>query len=282
MDNLEGYVNDDALAYAPLRALGWDVEAIPWRRPGVDWSRFRIVVIRSTWDNQHAPAAFLAALDQIRQSGARLENPLDLVRWNLEKTYLRDLEQRGVPIVPTVWGSEVGRVDESALRERLVADEVVLKPLIGANADHTYRLAPGSPAWAEAAATFELRAFLAQPFLPGVVTEGEYSLFFFAGQFSHAVLKTPRPSDFRVQEEHGGRIRSISPACELMAAGEGAMAAIGQVPLYARADFIRLGQGGFVLMELELIEPSLYLRMDEGAAERFASAVDRSCRPTGG
>jgi hypothetical protein len=286
MDSLAGFVSDDELAYAPLRNLGWQVEAVPWRQRDVDWSGFDVVVIRSTWDYQHAPDAFISVLEQIMRSGARLENALDLVRWNMSKTYLRDVENRGVRIVPTIWGSEIGEVREETILERLGTDEVVLKPVVGANADHAYRLGRGSAGWLEAAAAFAQRPYLAQPFISSIIDLGEYSLFFFGGELSHAVLKTPKPRDFRVQEEHGGIISAVTVSRELAMAGELALAAIAEVPLYARVDLVRLDDGSYGLMELELIEPSLYLRMDAAAPERFACALEarvrRRCRGGGG
>jgi hypothetical protein len=279
MDSLEAYISEgDDVAYAPLRTLGWDVEAVPWRRPGIDWRRFDAVIIRTTWDYHEASEAFISVLQQINQSGTRLENALDLVLWNMNKTYLRDLELRGVPIVPTIWGSDIGPVNQTRILQTLDTDEVVLKPVIGASAYHTYRLKRGSELWAEAAAVFEHRGYLAQPFMASVVEEGEYSLFFFGGEYSHAVLKTPRSQDFRVQEEHGGIIRAASASRELVNAGAQVMAVIGQKPLYARVDLVQLRGGGYGLMELELIEPALYLRMDERAPERFAYALDNHLR----
>jgi hypothetical protein len=279
MDSLAGFVSDDDLAHAPLRALGWEVEAVPWRRPRVDWGQFHAVIIRTTWDYQNDPEAFLSVLEEVQRSGAHLENPLALVRWNLAKTYLGELAQRGVPIVPTRWGSELGPVDERTILGLLGTDEVVLKPVVGGNADHTYRLRRGDAAWSDAAAALKRRAYLAQPFLPSVVTEGEYSLFFFGGELSHAVLKTPRCGDFRVQEEHGATIRAVAPSQQLVRAGQRILAAVSPVPLYARVDLVRLGDGGYGLMELELIEPSLYFRMDPGAAQRFARAFAGRVRP---
>jgi hypothetical protein len=278
MKRLDGFVCDDELACAPLRTLGWNVELVPWRRPGIDWGGFDAVVIRSTWDYQNDPEAFISVLEKVERSDTHLENALDLVRWNMNKTYLRDLERRGVHIVPTVWGTDLGPVEERVILGLLDTEEVVLKPQIGANADHTYRLTRGSSAWSDATVAFEHQGYLAQPFVPSIVAEGEYSLFFFNRELSHAVLKTPKPQDFRVQEEHGGIISAVAASRELVIAGEQVMAAIGQVPLYARADFVRLEGGGHALMELELIEPALYLRMDEGAPWRFARALDKRCR----
>jgi glutathione synthase/RimK-type ligase-like ATP-grasp enzyme len=276
MESLDGYISEgDEVAYEPLRDLGWHVEAVPWRRPDVDWGGFDAVVIRTTWDYHQEPKAFISMLDQVKRSGTPLENAFDLVLWNMNKTYLRDLERKGVPIVPTSWSSDLGPVNEETILQRLGTDDVVLKPVIGASAYLTFRLYPGSAAWREAAEAFHHREYLAQPFIPSIVENGEYSLFFFGGLYSHTVLKTPQSHDFRVQEEHGGIIRAAIATHELIKAGERVMAAIGQVPLYARVDLVQMPDGGYALMELELVEPALYLRTDKGAANRFAHAIDR-------
>jgi hypothetical protein len=278
MENLHGFVSDDELAHAPLRMYGWHVETVPWRRCAVAWDQFDSVVIRSAWDYHHAHNEFLTVLRQIQDAGAHLENSLALVQWNINKTYLRDLERRGVPIVPTAWGSELGPVDERTILGRLGGDEIVLKPVVSANAEHTYRLRRGSAAWAEAANAFAHREYLAQPFVQQIVTEGEFSLFYFNGEQSHAILKKPKGKDFRVQEEHGGRIEALAASGELLQAGEQVMAAIGPTPLYARVDLVHLPDGTFHLMELELIEPSLYFRMDANSPMRFAHALDARMR----
>jgi hypothetical protein len=277
LDDPTGYVIDDDLAYPPLAALGWHAVAVPWRSEGVEWAAFDAVVIRSTWDYHDQPDAFLAVLAAIERTGTRLYNGLDLVRWNLRKTYLHDLAARGVPVVPTVWRNRLRPGELAGLLAAVGADEVVIKPVVGANAAGTYRLA-SRPTPMEVAAVegcYNDRTLMAQPFVPAVVTEGEYSLFYFDGAYSHAILKTPKPSDFRVQEDHGGLIRPVTADSALRAAGDRVVGAIGAVPLYARVDLVRSGLGGsgFWLMELELIEPALYFRMDERAAERFARAL---------
>ena len=281
---LDGFVTYDALAVPPLRALGWTVAHVPWRAE-TDWGAFDAVVIRSPWDYQDDPAAFLAVLETIERSGARLENGLDVVRWNLEKTYLRSLEARGVRTVPTAWGEGLTAGGLAALLDRW--GEAVVKPVVGANADDTFRLRRAKPAPAQAGDAAHQRALgafaggrprLAQPFVPAVVEEGEFSLFVFGGAYSHAVLKTPARGDFRVQEEHGGTIRAAEPEPALRALADRALDAVGQDLLYARVDAVRMPDGGFALMELELIEPSLYFPYAPGSAERFARALDARLR----
>ena len=270
LDAPEGWVTDDDLTHEPLRALGWEATSLPWNRPGVDWSRFEAVVIRSTWDYHKRLAEFLAVLEEIDRSGARLANPLEIVRWNVRKTYLRDLEDRGLPVVPTLWqtGPDAERIRR--LFDELGTDEIVLKPVVSASAYDTFRLRRDSDL-SEAVTVFAGRDVMAQPFLSSIVDEGEYSLFYFDGELSHTILKSPKDRDFRVQEEHGGLIRPAEPPAPLPDLGRRIMEALPVQPLYARVDLVR-HDSEFVLMELELVEPSLYFRIVPGSAERFARA----------
>lgn len=278
LDCADGYVIDDELAYAPLAALGWRVEAVPWRRPGIARDGFDAVVIRSTWDYHEDPEAFLAVLADIARAGVPLFNDPDLVAWNVRKTYLGDLAARGVPIVPTVFRDRLGAGDLATVFDEIGGDEIVVKPVVGANAHGAFRLGRSTlrDRAREVEAFYAHRALMAQPLARAILSQGEYSLFYFDGELSHGILKTPREADFRVQEEHGGRIRAIEASGALLAAGNAVVATLGVPPLYARVDLVRANAGdGFWLMELELIEPSLYLRMDPGAPGRLARSLDR-------
>ena len=276
-DDLGAFVTYDTEAIAPLAALGWSVDEVPWRAEA-NWGQYDVVVVRSPWDYQDAPDDFLAVLETIDRSSARLENPMAVVRWNLRKTYLRDLTDVGVPVVPTLWA-------ESGLTAEVLADAVrqwgavVTKPIVSANADGTFRLDVEAD-WSEALSALADRPSLVQPFVPAVVAEGEHSVFAFGGAVSHAILKTPAAGDFRVQEEHGGRIRGVEPEPALLAITRRALAAVPHdAPLlYARVDAVRVANGDFAVMELELIEPSLYFPFAQGSAALFAAALDALCR----
>ena len=277
MDDLPAYAGaDDDLLAEPMARDGWTVEPVPWRRrAGEDWSRFDVVVVRTTWDYQKDPEAFLATLEAIEGSGTRLLNPLELIRWNVPKSYLQELDARGIDVVPTQWGHAP---DVSTL-ETLIEQygDLVIKPVISASANDTYRLSrPGEPGMLSTiAGRFTERAYMAQPFMDAIVDEGEYSLFFFGGDFSHAVLKSPKSRDFRVQEEHGGHIRACRPTPQLSETAQRVMAVLKPEPLYARIDLVREGMR-FLVMEVELIEPSLYLRCDPAAPARFVHALGRA------
>ena len=279
MEDPTGYVIDDDLAYQPLADLGWQTEAIPWSRPGVAWASYDAVVIRSTWDYAAAAERFLATLAAMEQSGALLLNDLQTVRWNLDKTYLRDLAERGVPIVPTAWSERLQRGELAGLFNEVGDDEIVVKPVVGAGAIGAFRLQRSDLSRQltdEVESHYADRALMAQPFLRTITSEGEYSLFYFNGEFSHAIQKIPKPGDFRVQEEYDSQIISIAAPAELRAAGDLTMQAIGQPLLYARVDLVRANdRNGFWLIELELVEPSLYFRTDDQSPQRFAAALDQ-------
>ncbi len=271
-----GFFIDDEHAYAPLRALGVEVEAVPWTRGNVAWSSYSLVVIRSTWDYQDDPDAFLGVLEEIERQGVALENPLELVRWSLDKSYLRDVAARGVPIVPTVFRDRLFPGGLARLFDEVGSDQAVIKPLLSGNAQGAFRLDAGvvRERAGEIEEYYRERALIAQPFVRSVLDDGEHSLFTIDGEYSHAVLKVPKPGDFRVQEEHGGEIRAVVAGEALRRAGDVALAAIPHPALYARADFVRANDSeSFWLMELELVEPSMYLRMDPGAPARFAKAI---------
>lgn len=270
------FVIDDALAIEELARRRLLVDEIPWRRPGTDWRVYDGVVIRTTWDYQHDLAGFFSLLDEIERRSVRLANPASLVRWNARKTYLADLAACGVPTVPTRRGRGLSVADLRGLPDEIGADEVVVKPVVGANADDTYRLDrdAADEVLAEMAARYVDRDWMAQPFLTAILGEGELSTFHFAGRFSHAIIKRPKTGDFRVQEEHGGLIQPYQPDDEVLRIADATLAALGEAPLQARVDLVRLGDGSLGLMELELIEPSLYFRMDANAPRNFASAVE--------
>jgi len=277
MDSLDEFEVYDDLLIKPLSQLGWSVDMVSWRNRQVDWNTFESVIIRSPWDYQQDAQLFMQVLEEIDQSSARLENPLDLVKWNIDKTYLRELEQEGILIVPTLWGRRLEAEQLDKAFEQLDTRELVIKPTVSANADDTFRVKQEVKLQTkrEMLRTFYDRAYMIQPFMKSIVTEGEFSLFYFGGEYSHTILKTPGKGDFRVQEEHGGILASVEPETKLLKRAQQTMARLQPEPLYARADYVRTEDDDFALMELELIEPSLYFNMDPESPRRFARIFDR-------
>ncbi|AMU94596.1 hypothetical protein AOA14_08240 [Sphingopyxis terrae subsp. terrae NBRC 15098] len=251
---------------AALAAAGLAVEQRVWTDPG-DLTRFDLILPLFAWGYQRDVAVWYALLDRL--AGLPVVNPVPVLRWNSDKAYLAELGAKGVAVVPTV---EVAALDDVSLaqaRAALGVEEVVVKPAISGGADGTHRIAPGAPIPADGLG----RRRLVQPLMPGILADGEYSLFFFGGAFSHAIVKRPASGDFRVQEQFGGRETGweASEAARLLAAA--ALAAAPAPPVYARVDMVGDAAGVLHIMELELIEPSLFLHHagDRGAA--FGQAV---------
>ena len=275
MEDRAGFFINDHLLFEPMQRAGWAVQEIPWDQDGVEWARFDAVVIRSTWDYQNKPEAFLNTLQTI-ENETQLFNPTAICKWNLTKTYLRDLQSCGVKIVPTNWLAVLTENELETAREWFQSSRLIAKPQIGANADDTYVIDLDNPgSFERPLRTFCDKPLLLQPFVDSIQSEGEYSLFFFGGEFSHAIIKTPATGDFRVQEEHGGQIKSIFPADNLLQLGEKALRTIGQTLLYARVDIVVLSDESPAVIELELIEPSLYFDQCDNAAEMFANELVR-------
>lgn len=206
--------------------------------------------------------------------GAPLLNAPALLSWNTRKTYLAELEAAGVAVIPTLF---VDRADASVLeaaRARFGVEALVLKPQVSAGGHDTLRLEPGegAPAGADWAA-------LVQPYIPAIETEGELSVFLFDGVAAHAVRKRPAAGEFRIQPAHGGRLARGTPSPEALALAAAALAATpsGEPPAYARVDMVRDAEGRLRLMELEVIEPDLYLDLAPEAGGRLArSALARA------
>ncbi|MEL6301169.1 MAG: hypothetical protein AAFV47_05495 [Pseudomonadota bacterium] len=271
-DSMDGFVSDDALAIEPFADQGLEVETVSWRAD-VDWSVYDAVIVRTPWDYMHAPDAFLATIDRISDA-TRLANPAALMRWNLDKRYLSELKEQGVPVVPTEYGTALTADRLNALLSAFPAGAVI-KPVISAGSKDTFALKPPIDAHTRQQVLEAHResAYMWQPFVRSVVEEGEYSLFFFSGAFSHCIVKRPKQGDFRVQEEFGGEIVAIEATPEQLAVARKVLNALPETLLYARVDLVRGEQDEWWLIELEIIEPSLYLRTDEAAATRFARAA---------
>ncbi len=276
MDDQEDFVTDYDVSFDAMAELGWQVDCVPWRDLTVDWNAFDAVYICTPWDYIIDPALFLQVLETIDASQAELINPLPLVHWSLAKTYLRDLEDNGGAIVPSIWFERFDAADIPGWFETLGSHKVVIKPTVGANARDTFVLSQPIAAKlvGELEVKFTHQPFFVQPFMANIQREGEYSLFYFNGEYSHAILKTPEQGDFRSQEEHGADIKSVVATAEQIAAAESILALVEPRPTYVRVDLVRDDNDDYRLMELELIEPSLYLRTDAGSAARFARAFD--------
>jgi glutathione synthase/RimK-type ligase-like ATP-grasp enzyme len=268
---------DDRMLLRPLADRGFKAEPAVWSDANYPWQDCDAVVIRSCWDYHLHSEKFLHWIASLELNGCNVWNSPATIRWNIDKCYLRSLESQGIPVVPTFW-HEPGKTPKLA---DVLADKgwprAVIKPRISATA-HRTKLIDAQNANAEQALFEELIAgpgAMVQPFIESIVRDGEWSLMFFGGQFSHAVVKTAKPGDFRVQDEFGGEFQAVHPPPFVL---ECATRTVRSAPhtLYARVDGVidrSLDEAEFRIMELELIEPALYLACDPEAANRFADAI---------
>jgi hypothetical protein len=253
-----------------LAALGVGAEVVPWTRRR-DWAADPLVVIRSTWDYWGRLDEFLA---WVRNVGAatRLLNPRCVVEWNARKDYLLDLERRGVAVVPSRLigkGASVG-VDHLRVNGE---GEIIVKPTVGAGGHDARRGRPEDERLlAYLREMLTSRDMMVQPFVPAVADDGEVSLVYFGGTFSHAVRKRAAAGEFRIHEHFGGEVEAYTPARAERDAAEAALAAAPAPVAYGRVDLVNW-QGRPAVMELELIEPELFLRKAPAAAERFARVL---------
>jgi glutathione synthase/RimK-type ligase-like ATP-grasp enzyme len=259
-----------------LEARGIAITGIPWNAPVQRLGGVDLAVFRSSWDYHHAPEAFLAWLGEWEGRGVRFWNPPDLVRWNLTKRYLLDLEQRGVSVVPTVLLEEPAARHLPAVLARHGWDRAVVKPVVGASG-HDATLVTRGTALDVAAAIDSgriRRPAIVQPFLAEIQTRGEWSLVFIEEVLTHAMLKLPTSGDFRVQSSYGGTSRRADPPASVAAAARRAIERVPLQPLYARVDGVETA-AGFLVMELEVHEPSLFFGAAPEAATAFAEAIIR-------
>ncbi|CAE7465437.1 dcsG [Symbiodinium sp. CCMP2456] len=338
MDSTEGWCIYDDMLVEPFKARGWAVTPrIPWRRfREHDWSQYDIVVVRSTWDYQDDLTLFHAALDHIASKCA-VENSVALMKWNSSKLYLKEMANHGCPILPTAFVVP-GDVPSVAVGRALETfEEVVIKPAVGASSFDTFRIKRGELEapyiFVEDPTVVELRgretqlvtkefatqsAFidelfsdvpcLVQPFVSEIMSEGEYSLFYFCGALSHAMHKLPKAGDYRSQEDYGAVHHRVdidslpTGVCECASRAIQALP-LDQPPLYSRMDVVVLPNSimeplaregssthftvaegnseptGYALMEAELIEPSLYFNI---ASEGIANFIEEFCKRHGG
>ncbi|MBC6991262.1 RimK family alpha-L-glutamate ligase [Hymenobacter sp. BT491] len=266
--------DEDALLANFLRAKGHAVTFEIWTDAAVDWRHYDAVVLKSPWDYFDRVQEFYAWLDRLRHLGVQLLNPVEVVRWNSDKKYLLDLERAGVRIVPTRWLERGTSFEPDTLFNAFQTEQLIVKPAVSGGSKNTFAFNPEEAANQAAHITALLAAedFLAQPFLPEIQSEGEWSFIYLGGRYSHCVLKTPKSGDFRVQHYLGGGIEPQEAPESLRRVADDIVARFALGCLYARVDGVQAG-GEFFLMELELIEPFLYLDSAKGALERYEAGL---------
>ncbi len=270
----QNILTEDGYVIAALERHGLKVKRLDWATPDFDWASTRLAVFRTTWDYFDKIGLFLPWLDHVATQ-TELLNPYQLVRWNIDKHYLLDLQNRGVHIIPT---HIVERGEACDLAEQMVRfgnSELIIKPCVAGTARHAYRVNPENIE--ELQAIFNTlvaaEAMLVQPFQHSVLERGEVSVVVIGGLARHTVLKVAKPGDFRVHDDFGGSVHAheITPAERTLA--ERAYAACWPRPAYARVDLILDNDGQPAVSELEVVEPELFFRFNPEAAGLLAKEI---------
>ena len=260
---------------AALEAAGASVAAVAWTDAD-DLSRFDLVLPLVAWGYHLDYARWLAFLERAEAEDLPLLNPAALLRWNGDKAYLAELGDAGVPTVPTLAVESCCDADLEEARRRFESEWLVIKPPVSASATGTHRLGPGDDLPAD---SFR-KPMIVQPLIEEIARTGEFSLMLFDGEFSHSVVKRPKSGDFRVQPHLGGVTLPSEPPPGAVELAKQALAAAPTRATYARVDIVPDDEGTLRIMELELIEPALFLdhAPDGGAAfvRSILSAAERA------
>ena len=250
-----------------LRRAGIAVEARPWTEAG-DLTGFDLVMPLVAWGYHFDPPRWHALLDRLEREAIPTLNPVPLLRWNSDKRYLAELGENGIAVIPTRIAEALDESSLAAAREEF-GDTLIIKPPVSAAADGTFKLGPGDGLPPSARG----KLMLIQPFLASVADEGEYSIMIFGGRFSHAIVKRPKAGDYRVQPHLGGSEQKCDPPEGAVDLAKAALVAAPAEAAYARVDMVRDMDGQLAVIELELIEPALWLQHAPDGGASFAAAI---------
>lgn len=267
---------EDNLLKSALEKHNLKVVRIDWADPDFDWNSTRCAVFRTTWDYFDRFPEFDAWLSRVKEKTMFI-NPIEQVRWNMNKTYLRDLSEKGIKIVETKFIEQRETKTLHELFLEMHCEDVILKPMIAGAARHTYLLNHGNVGEHEAIfqELIKEEGMMMQPYQYSITTKGEISLMVIGGEFTHAILKKAKSGDFRVQDDFGGTVHDYEPGYLEMEFAEKVVKACDPLPAYARVDVMWDNSGDFVLSELELIEPELWFRENMLAAEKLARYIKK-------
>lgn len=276
--HIDGYIanilQDDAILTAAFEEVGLRTKRVSWSNPEIDWSASRCGLFRTTWDYFLRFNQFKNWMEQTAQRIIFI-NPINVIRWNMDKHYLADLKATGIRVVDTTFIEQNTSCDLVALLQASGADSGIVKPAVSGTARHTYVVDNSSLESVQPIVNDLLKseALLFQPFQKDILLNGELSLIIIDGKCTHAVRKTAKQGDFRVQDDFGGTVHDHIPTPEEIQFAESAVAACPEKPLYARVDIVRNNAGDLAIMELELIEPELWFRKNPAAAKPLAAAI---------
>ena len=266
--------NEDAILLQFLQNKGLSITQEIWDDPAVNWQNYDVAILKSPWDYFDKIEEFYKWLHKIKDLKLRLLNPVDIVKWNADKHYLKDIADAGLPVIPTQFIEKGETPSLAGFFKIFETRKLVIKPTISGGSKNTFKFTEDdlnelSP---KIARFLEEEGFMVQPFLPEIEKEGEWSFLFFNGKFSHSLLKKAKPGDFRVQHYLGGSIHNVEVPDHLLKSAEKYVKQFAKGCLYARVDGLEVN-GQFTLMELELIEPFLFLFTNQDSYENYYIAL---------
>jgi glutathione synthase/RimK-type ligase-like ATP-grasp enzyme len=268
-----GYIDEESMLLAFLQDEGLTIKREVWNDASVDWTQYDLAILKSPWDYHEHIGDFLSWLDTLQKLQVRLLNPVEMVRWNCDKHYLKDIEDAGLNIIPSLFLEKCSKPHLLPFFEQLGTEKLIIKPCVSAGAKNTnflrrdtinehrdmiYQL-------------LEEESYIVQPFMKEIF-EGEWSFIFFNGKFGHSILKVPLGGDYRTQHYHGGVTKAAKAEASQIESVAKYVQQFGRGALYARVDGV-MREGQFLLMELELVEPYLYLDIDINGYANFYEAL---------
>ncbi|MBO6524807.1 MAG: hypothetical protein JJ971_13330 [Balneolaceae bacterium] len=273
-DYIQNILIEDGLLQAALEKLGLRVTRKDWADPDFDWSSTKCAIFRTTWDYFDRFEEFKAWLKRV-ESQTQFINPIPQVRWNMDKWYLKDLNEKGIHVVETKY---IQQGETKTLAECITDTgwkEVILKPTIAATARHTYRLNSENIDTHEEifSKLISEEDLMLQPFQKNIMTKGEVSFVVIGGKYTHSVLKKGKAGDFRVQDDFGGTLHAYEASSKEIAFVEHVTKACNPLPAYARVDVMWDNEGNLAISEVELFEPELWFRRNKKAVDQFAQVI---------
>jgi len=273
---IQNILFEEQLLKSALEKQGLTVEITYWDNPSYDWSKTKSVIFRTIWDYFEKFEEFFKWLDEIKHQ-TQLINSYELVKWNIDKHYLKDLNENGINIVPTYFAKQNTKESLLDISNKMDWDDLVIKPAISAAAFQTFKILNNQINEKEELfqQLIKNRDMLVQPFFETISEFGEASLMIFDGKFSHAILKKAKEGDFRVQDDFGGTVHDYSPSIEEVEFALKVIKACKSAPLYGRVDIVWDQEKNIYLSELEIIEPELWIRNHPKSAESIAEAIKK-------
>ena len=279
-DNITPYIQnillEQELLKSAFEAQGLKVDITYWDNPSYEWQQTKSVLFRTVWDYFERFDEFWDWLEQVKTK-TRLINSYELIKWNIDKHYLRDLKNNGIQVVPTYFADRGNNISLQEIANLNDWKHIVIKPAISASAFNTYKITNDEIEQKEQLfhELLQTHDMLIQPFFPTISELGEASLMVFGGKFTHAILKKAKAGDFRVQDDFGGTVHDYNPTQEEIKFAEKVFQSCTSLPIYGRVDIVWDSNKHIYLSELEIIEPELWIRNRPESANKIAEVVNK-------